>query len=112
VINAHPRLGAPAKQLSQQSLKEQGVKSTDHVEQDPQRKAALAQLGALNAEYERKFGFRFVVWVAGRPLDAIVPVIKQRMENPREQELKTGLSEMMAIAGDRLRKFKASQPDL
>ncbi len=45
----------------------------------------------LNEEYEKKFGFRFVVFVAGRPRDAIIPIIKDRMNNSREQELATGL---------------------
>ena len=30
----------------------------------------LAELGRLNDEYEQKFGFKFIVWVAGRPKGA------------------------------------------
>lgn len=44
-----------------------------------------------------------------RRTEAIIPVIKERMHNTREQELATGLSEMMKIAHDRLRKLKAEQ---
>jgi hypothetical protein len=32
-----------------------------------------------------------VVFVAGRPRDAILPVIRERMNNTRDQELATGL---------------------
>ena len=64
--------------------------------------ATLATLGQLNDAYERRFGFRFVVFVAGRSRDEIVPVLKARLERSRADELATGLEEFLAIARDRL----------
>ena len=61
----------------------------------------LTELAYLNQVYEEKFGFRFVVFVAGRPKAEILEVLRERLERDREQELETGLEELVAIARDR-----------
>jgi 2-oxo-4-hydroxy-4-carboxy-5-ureidoimidazoline decarboxylase len=65
----------------------------------------LEQLARLNHEYEEKFGFKFVVFVNGRSRAIIVDILKARLENGREQELETGLRDMILIARDRLNKL-------
>jgi 2-oxo-4-hydroxy-4-carboxy--5-ureidoimidazoline (OHCU) decarboxylase len=67
-----------------------------------------AELAELNERYEQRFGFRFVVFVNRRPKAEIVQVLKRRLEQPREIELRTGLAEMLAIARDRLRSMLTS----
>jgi len=89
-LNAHPAIGA--RRLSPRSSTEQ---STDA---DP---AVLAELAYQNQVYEEKFGFRFVVFVAGRPKREILKVLSERIGNTREEELDTGLRELVAIARDR-----------
>jgi 2-oxo-4-hydroxy-4-carboxy--5-ureidoimidazoline (OHCU) decarboxylase len=93
VLNAHPRIGADPASLSMHSRREQG-EATDG--------ATLQQLDELNDEYEEKFGFRFVVFVAGRSKREIVPVARARLGNTREAELKAGIEEFLAISLDRL----------
>lgn len=88
----HPRIGAP--NLSSRSAAEQGTDA------DP---AVLAELAELNAAYEERFGFRFVVFVDRRPRAEIVPVLRERLEQTREEELETGCDELVAIAVDRWR---------
>jgi 2-oxo-4-hydroxy-4-carboxy--5-ureidoimidazoline (OHCU) decarboxylase len=93
VLDAHPPIGA-GKNLSARSQAEQGS------DDDP---AVLAELAALNRTYEERFGFRFVVFVNGRPRRAIVPILKERLERSREQELATALDELVSIAEARWR---------
>jgi 2-oxo-4-hydroxy-4-carboxy--5-ureidoimidazoline (OHCU) decarboxylase len=92
-LAAHPAIGA--KNLSARSAVEQGS------DEDPE---TLAELARLNAEYEERFGFRFVVFVNRRPKSEIVPVLEQRLERTREEELNTGVGELVAIAEDRWRR--------
>jgi 2-oxo-4-hydroxy-4-carboxy--5-ureidoimidazoline (OHCU) decarboxylase len=92
-LNAHPAIGA--RNLSERSASEQG--SGGHP-------AVLTELAYLNQVYEEKFGFRFVVFVDGRPKSEILEVLRQRLERTREEELRTGLSELVAIARDRWQK--------
>lgn len=93
VLDAHPRIGADAASLSFHSRREQGDAADD---------VTLRELDELNDAYERKFGFRFVVFVAGRSKQEIVPVLRTRLANTRDVELKTGLDEFLAISLDRL----------
>jgi 2-oxo-4-hydroxy-4-carboxy--5-ureidoimidazoline (OHCU) decarboxylase len=92
-LAAHPAIGA--KNLSARSAVEQGT------DEDPE---TLAMLARLNAEYEDRFGFRFVVFVNRRPKSEIVPILEQRLERTREEELNTGVGELVAIAEDRWRR--------
>jgi 2-oxo-4-hydroxy-4-carboxy--5-ureidoimidazoline (OHCU) decarboxylase len=92
-LNAHPAIGA--KNLSARSAAEQGS------DDDPE---TLAELDRLNAEYEERFGFRFVVFVNRRPKSAIVPILRERLGRSREQELDTAVKELVAIAEDRWRR--------
>jgi 2-oxo-4-hydroxy-4-carboxy--5-ureidoimidazoline (OHCU) decarboxylase len=90
-LAAHPAIGQQTG-LSARSAVEQG----GYV--DP---CVLAELASLNAGYEKKFGFRFVVFVDGRPKDEMVDVLRARLGNTREEELDTGCRELVAIARDR-----------
>jgi 2-oxo-4-hydroxy-4-carboxy--5-ureidoimidazoline (OHCU) decarboxylase len=92
VLDAHPAIGG--KPTSERSKREQGT------DDDPQ---VLAELAELNAAYEAKFGFRFVVFVNGRPRREIVPILRERSERKREQELETGVDELVQIAVNRWR---------
>jgi 2-oxo-4-hydroxy-4-carboxy--5-ureidoimidazoline (OHCU) decarboxylase len=89
-LNAHPAIGA--KRLSARSAAEQGTQA------DP---AVLTELAYLNQVYEEKFGFRFVVFVAGRSKREILEVLRERIAGTREDELDTGCRELVAIARDR-----------
>jgi 2-oxo-4-hydroxy-4-carboxy--5-ureidoimidazoline (OHCU) decarboxylase len=93
VLAAHPRIGAHAASLSPHSRLEQGASSDT---------ATLSELAELNEAYEKKFGFRFVVFVAGRSKQQIVPVLRARLSSTRDAELKTGIEEFLAISLDRL----------
>ncbi|HVD51259.1 MAG TPA: 2-oxo-4-hydroxy-4-carboxy-5-ureidoimidazoline decarboxylase [Candidatus Udaeobacter sp.] len=96
VLNAHPRIGADPASLSLVSRREQS---------DDADVPTLQALAAMNEEYERTFGFRFVVFVAGRSKAEIVPVLRERLRRTREEELATGVDEFLAIARDRLERI-------
>jgi 2-oxo-4-hydroxy-4-carboxy--5-ureidoimidazoline (OHCU) decarboxylase len=93
VLNAHPRIGADVSSLSGASRREQGGDAGD---------ATRERLRQMNDEYERTFGFRFVVFVHGRSKVEIIPVLEERLAHTRARELVTGLEEFLAIAHDRL----------
>ena len=74
-------------------------------DRQPSRAAMTTQTCWLSSQSStaatRRFGFRFVVFVNRRPKAEIVPVIRERLEKTRDEELDTGLSELVAIARDR-----------
>ena len=93
-LGTHPRIGQRVN-ISEQAALEQGS------DEDPVLLAALAK---LNKSYEQKYGFRFVVFVDGRPRTEILSVLRQRLQHPRDEELAAGLDDLVAIALDRWRK--------
>jgi 2-oxo-4-hydroxy-4-carboxy--5-ureidoimidazoline (OHCU) decarboxylase len=84
-LAAHPRIGE---------------RSPEQHGDDP---AVLAELAELNRVYEERFGFRFVVFVNRRSRAEILPELRERLQNTREQELDTGLEALVSIAEDRWR---------
>ena len=82
-LATHPRIGEPS---------------------DEQRGAepdVLEELARLNEAYEKRFGFEFVVFVNGRTRAELVPLLRERLERKRADELETGLRELCAIARNR-----------
>ena len=90
VLDAHPAIGARV--TSARSRAEQGTDDAPEV---------LAQLAELNRAYEERFGFRFVVYVNMRPRREIIPILRERLGRTREEELSTGVDELVQIAIDR-----------
>jgi 2-oxo-4-hydroxy-4-carboxy--5-ureidoimidazoline (OHCU) decarboxylase len=90
VLDAHPAIGATTG-LSARSAAEQGAED-------------VPELDELNRRYEERFGFRFVVFVNRRPRSQLVPILRERLERTREEELATALDELVSIAEDRWRR--------
>jgi 2-oxo-4-hydroxy-4-carboxy--5-ureidoimidazoline (OHCU) decarboxylase/GNAT superfamily N-acetyltransferase len=141
LIDAHPPIGAAAETVSALSSMEQGYAPTavtvasaseaegNGVFEDEslfsdaelaeeaalQRTAELRradeELAMLNELYEQRFGFRYVVFVAGRPRDAIVPLLEHALVNDREVELRRAVDDAIFIAGDRLRRLRGLGPE-
>jgi 2-oxo-4-hydroxy-4-carboxy-5-ureidoimidazoline decarboxylase len=82
-LAAHPRIGE---------------RSPEQHGDDP---GVLAELADLNRAYEEKFGFRFIVFVNRRSRAELVPVLRERLEHTRDEEMNTALHELVAIARDR-----------
>jgi len=82
-LAAHPRIGE---------------RSPEQHGDDPE---VLAELAELNRAYEEGFGFRFIVFVNRRSRAELVPVLRERLQRTREEEMDTALHELVAIARDR-----------
>ena len=103
LINGHPRIGAQASDVSALSFGEQGY-GRDAASEELQ-----ARLDRLNDEYERRFGFRFCIFVAGRSREVIATLLERYVEADRESEKHRALRDVFAIARDRLTKLMPSE---
>jgi len=116
LVNAHPRIGADADSLSAMSSAEQGIAGDDHggdergEERAGEEPWVAEELAILNDAYERIFGFRFAVFVAGRPKAEVIPLIEAGLRNDREAELRRAADDCVGIAADRLWKMRVRQP--
>jgi 2-oxo-4-hydroxy-4-carboxy--5-ureidoimidazoline (OHCU) decarboxylase/GNAT superfamily N-acetyltransferase len=133
LVDSHPRIGADASELSRMSTVEQSHDaapvdsgSSDAESSDAESEAAdelealeeaaaerarlitlaYEELAMLNELYEAHFGFRYVVFVAGRPKTEIVPLMERALRNDREVELRRAVDDVIYVAGDRLRRLR------
>jgi 2-oxo-4-hydroxy-4-carboxy--5-ureidoimidazoline (OHCU) decarboxylase len=96
LVDAHPRLGAAPGSVSPMSYVEQGYDKP--TEGTPN---VAAELERLNDAYEKRFGFRYCVFVAGRSREALLPEMRAALDADRTAELRRGLLAVVDIARDR-----------
>ena len=105
LIDAHPRLGAPRASVSALSFVEQGY-DRDAAEVAARGAAAerdrvAGELERLNAAYEKRFGFRFCVFVHCRSLAELVPEMAAALDGTRPAEISRAIDAVVDIARDR-----------
>lgn len=106
LIDAHPRLGAAPASVSPMSYREQGY------DREPPRPAGdvAAELARLNDAYEARFGFRYCIFVAGRPREALLAEMAAALTADRATELHRALDAVVDIAQDRQRSWAPTTP--
>lgn len=101
LIEAHPDLvgrAALAGTLTKESTNEQASAGLNNLSP-----AEIALFQKQNAAYREKFGFPFIICARLNKKDAIIAGFEKRLQNTREQEIKTALEEIFKIADLRLR---------
>ena len=95
---AHPRLGDRG--ATGRAASEQGTA----LAAPP---GVLEQLREANAAYEKRFGFIFIACASGRPADALLANLEERLTNPPAVELRTAADEQRKITRLRIKKLLA-----
>ncbi len=95
---AHPRIGE--KTSDRRAASEQsGARSATS--------AIFDELGALNREYESRFGFIYIVCATGKSADQMLDLLRRRIANDPASELKIAAQEQLAITLLRIAKIGA-----
>ncbi len=100
LIASHPDLvGRLAREgaLTRESTSEQAAAGLTTLTPDE-----VAAFNRYNAAYREKFGFPFVICARENKKDAILAAFPVRLNNTREQEINTALTEIAKIARLRL----------
>ncbi|CBJ28874.1 putative OHCU decarboxylase [Ectocarpus siliculosus] len=96
-VAAHPAIG------DKQALRDKFAPSRSGWEDKEQASAAgasetvLDELSELNEKYRRKNGFVFLVCASGLPADAILALLKARLPNDRDTEIRNAVEEQRKI---------------
>ena len=102
LIDAHPRIGAPPGSVSALSFVEQGYDANAAgVEAEMERARVAEELTRLNVAYEARFRFRYVIFVAGRPRAALLPLMEAALDGDADAERQRALRDVVLIARDR-----------
>ncbi|CAJ0680053.1 2-oxo-4-hydroxy-4-carboxy-5-ureidoimidazoline decarboxylase [Ralstonia mannitolilytica] len=100
LVRAHPELAGKAAvrgELTAESTREQSGAGLNQCTPEE-----FARLQDLNARYNEKFGFPFILAVRGYDRHGIIEAFAKRVENDRDTELRTSLEQIHRIAGFRL----------
>jgi len=103
-FSQHPKIGDMA------SLKEKFATTAGWAgdEQGAVSEANQQTLEALakgNEDYEKKFGFIFIVCATGKSANEMLQLLLQRLPNNREEEIKIAMDEQNKITQIRLQKL-------
>lgn len=99
----HPRIGERKAALADahsSTWAQQEQASTESAAGD-----VLAELAAGNAEYERRFGFTYIVCATGRSAEEMLGILTRRLKNDRAAELIEAAEQQRQILQIRLGKW-------
>jgi 2-oxo-4-hydroxy-4-carboxy-5-ureidoimidazoline decarboxylase len=91
----HPRIGERAAGWARDE--QSGVSTASRV--------TMASLAAFNADYERKFGYVFLICATGRSAEDMLGDVQRRLGNDPEPELRVAAGEQAKITRLRLEKL-------
>ena len=96
IFNLHPKLAIEKKLTSFSSKEQIGAKLNTCTEEE------LEEFKHLNENYQKKFGFPFIIAVKGKNKDEILNNFKRRIKNNLEIEFKESKTQVKKIASLRL----------
>lgn len=95
-ISKHPKIGE--KSSARWSAQEQSGMSHPAFE-------TAQEMARLNAEYDARFGFIFIVCATGKSADEMLQLLRTRLANTREEEIRNAATEQAKITHLRLDKL-------
>jgi len=104
---SHPKIGRKhaAAATSDQSKRWSETEQAGVSNADEQINQTLA---ALNKDYEDKFGYIFIVCATGKSSEEVLGILRSRLENNPDEELRIALGEQAKITELRLKKLLGS----
>lgn len=100
----HPKIGEKnaAKEVSAEA---QRWSEEEQAGASVSRQDVLQALAAANREYERRFGFIFIVCATGKTTEEMLSLLRERLKNDADRELHVAAEEQRRITNLRLKKL-------
>jgi OHCU decarboxylase len=103
-FSRHPKIGEKKAERAQaseaQSWSEQEQSGTRSADEETKR-----ELAELNQVYADKFGFIYIVCATGKSADEMLSILKARLRNDTETEIRAAAEEQRRITHLRLQKL-------
>jgi OHCU decarboxylase len=103
-FRSHPKIGErnAAESVSAQSREWSGQEQGGVAQSS---KETIESLATLNAAYEQKFGFIFIICATGKTSDEMLAALRERLQHAPETELPIAAAEQSKITALRLKKL-------
>lgn len=103
-FRAHPKIGEK-KAAAAQSAEAQKWSAQEQSESESGAAETKTALAEGNREYERRFGFIFIICATGRSAEEMLAALNGRLSNDPETELRVAAEEQRKITELRLQKL-------
>ena len=103
-FRAHPKIGEK-KATATQSAQAQNWSADEQSGTAGAAAVTMNELAASNLEYERRFGFIYIVCATGKSSEEMLRILKERLENDSQTELRNAAEEQRKITRLRLEKL-------
>ena len=100
----HPKIG-DVKSLTEKFASTQHLAGNEQAGVNEASVAVIQELALANAEYEKKFGFIFIVCATGKSAPDMLHLLKDRLKNTRPEELNIAMGEQAKISFLRLKRM-------
>jgi len=100
----HPRLGEKMSAAGESAVA-RGWSASEQSAVVSAGADARIGLARLNQDYERRFGFIYIVCATGKSADELLELARRRMQNDRDAELRVAAEEQRMITRLRLEKL-------
>lgn len=100
----HPKIG---ERRAAHAVSEEARRWSEEEQSSTRLAAEETMLALINAnhEYERKFGFIFIVCATGKTTEEMLALLKARLKNGSDEELRVAAEEQRRITHLRLKKL-------
>jgi OHCU decarboxylase len=103
-FRSHPKIGEKRAEASASPKAQQWSGQEQSGVREASRQT-LDSIAGLNQEYEAKFGYIFIVCATGKSSEEMLAILRQRLENDPDDELRIAAGEQAKIAELRLEKL-------
>lgn len=100
----HPKIG-DLKSLENKFASTRAMAGTEQASVETATTEVLHSLANGNTDYEKKFGFIFIVCATGKTAAEMLELLQSRLPNDRNTELKNAAAEQQKITQLRLKKI-------
>jgi OHCU decarboxylase len=105
-FHSHPKIGEK-KAVTATTPEAQRWSADEQAGINSSAPATVHALADLNRVYEDKFGFIFIVCASGKSSEEMLAMLRERLENDRDEELRIAAGEQARITQLRLSKLLA-----
>ena len=107
-FSRHPKIGEKESERAQGRNARQWSEQEQAGTHSADEETRLA-LSAANREYERKFGHIYIICATGKTADEMLSILKERLQNDADRELRVAAEEQRRITHLRLQKLLEKQ---
>ena len=103
-FHSHPKIGEK-KAASAVAVEAQRWSEDEQSGTRNSAAETMDALAKLNRAYEEKFGYIFIVCASGKSSEEMLAILRARLQNPADQEMRNAAAEQGKITELRLRKL-------